>query len=136
MLAAGPAVPGVLGSVATVLDVRPGYEVAVAAALGAVADAAVVDDLDAAVAAVAHLRAQDGGRAGLLVSGGPALVDPTARPELPDGAAWALDLVSAPEGLVAAVGRALDRIAVVGTAEEASTLVAARARGASGHPGR
>ena len=123
LLRAGPAVPGVLGSVATVLDVRPGYEVAVAAALGAVADAAVVDDLDAAVAAVAHLRAQDGGRAGLLVSGGPAQVDPTARPELPDGAAWALELVSAPAGLVAAVGRALDRIAVVGTAEEASTLV-------------
>ena len=123
LLADGATFPGVLGSVATVMDVRPGYEVAVAAALGAVADAAVVDELDGAVAAVEHLRAEDGGRAGLLVSGAPAVVDPSSWPELPAGATWVLDLVSVPGGLRAALARALDRIAVVENAAAASTLV-------------
>ena len=52
LLAATDQVSGLLGSVAALLSVRPGYETAVAAALGSAADAVAVADPDAAVAAI------------------------------------------------------------------------------------
>ncbi|NAZ88181.1 chromosome segregation SMC family protein, partial [Kineococcus indalonis] len=69
LLAAGEAVSGVLGSVAALLEVEGGWEQAVAAALGAAADAVAVAGPEQAAAAVEHLRAQDAGRAGMLVAG-------------------------------------------------------------------
>ncbi len=42
LLAAAQSISGVLGSIAAVLTVEPGYESAVAAALGAAADAVAV----------------------------------------------------------------------------------------------
>ena len=67
LLAANP--PGVLGSVAALLGVEPGYEAAVAAALGPLADAVAVESLDAAVDALRLLRDDDAGRATLVVGG-------------------------------------------------------------------
>ena len=72
LLAASDSVSGLLGSVAALLTVRPGYQTAVASALGSAADAVAVTDTDAAVAAIAHLKGDDLGRAGLLLGGGPA----------------------------------------------------------------
>ena len=77
LLAASDSVSGLLGSVAALLTVRPGYQTAVASALGSAADAVAVTDTDAAVAAIAHLKHDDLGRAGLLLGGGPRL--PTTR---------------------------------------------------------
>ena len=71
LLAATDQVSGLLGSVAALLSVRPGYETAVAAALGSAADAVAVADPDAAVAAIGHLKTHDLGRAGLVLGGGP-----------------------------------------------------------------
>ena len=71
LLAATDQVSGLLGSVAALLSVRPGYETAVAAALGSAADAVAVADADAAVAAIGHLKTHDLGRAGLVLGGGP-----------------------------------------------------------------
>ena len=120
--------PGVLGTVAALVSVPSGVQVAVATALGAVADAvAVASPVDAA-AALAHLRADDVGRAGLLVGGHPAAPPATAdRPAalLPAGARWAIDLVEAPEALRAALGRTLHRVAVVDTLDDATRLVTA-----------
>ncbi|MGH8918207.1 MAG: chromosome segregation protein SMC, partial [Actinomycetes bacterium] len=90
LLAAGSAVPGLQGSVASLLIVHSGAQVAVAAALGAAADALAVSDLDSAVAALTLLRANDAGRAGLLVGGAPATADPASWPPLPAGARWAV----------------------------------------------
>ena len=73
LLAAG--LPGVAGTVAALLTVQPGAEAAVAAALGAAADALAVTDVDVAASALSLLRAQDAGRAGLLVGGTTASVD-------------------------------------------------------------
>ncbi len=75
LLAASDSVSGLLGSVAALLTVRPGYQTAVASALGSAADAVAVTDTDAAVAAIAHLKGDDLGRAGLLLGGGPAETD-------------------------------------------------------------
>ncbi|MFJ7153772.1 chromosome segregation SMC family protein [Streptomyces sp. NPDC101118] len=69
LLAARDRLAGLLGPAAELLSVTPGYEVPVAAALGAAADALAVADADAAVAALRHLRTADAGRATLLVTG-------------------------------------------------------------------
>ncbi|MGN6162704.1 MAG: chromosome segregation SMC family protein, partial [Marmoricola sp.] len=52
LLSAEKSVSGMLGSVASVFRVAPGFEVAVATALGAAADAVAATDLDAAIDAV------------------------------------------------------------------------------------
>ena len=70
LLAATDTVSGLLGSVAAILTIEPGAEAAVAAALGAAADAVAVDSIDSAVAALTHLKRDDAGRAGILVGGG------------------------------------------------------------------
>ena len=69
LLAATDQVEGLLGSVAALVGVEAGYETAVAAAFGAAADAVAVAGLDAAVGAFGHLKAEDLGRAGLLLGG-------------------------------------------------------------------
>ncbi|MEV5161446.1 AAA family ATPase [Streptomyces sp. NPDC053728] len=69
LLGAGDRLTGLLGPVAELLTVAPGHEVAVAAALGAAADAIAVTDPATAADAIRLLRKQDAGRAA-LVSGG------------------------------------------------------------------
>jgi chromosome segregation protein len=118
--------PGVAGSVAGLLTVDPGAEAAVAAALGAAADALAVSDVDVAAAALSLLRAQDAGRAGLLVGGAPATVNRSTWPELPAGTRWAVDLVAAPDALRPALHRLLERTAVVDNLDAARSLVAAQ----------
>jgi chromosome segregation protein len=125
LLVAGERLSGVLGTVATLVSVRPGYETAVAAALGTAADAVAVSGVDAAVGALRLLKDDDAGRAPLLVgtdeagplSGGP----PTLTRDLPTYAVAAVDLVRAPEPVEAALHRLLARTAVV------EDLAAARA---------
>ena len=115
LLAAGESVSGVLGSVAAVLSVEPGYESAVAAALGAAADAVAVSSLDAAVDALHWLKKHDAGRAGLVVGSG-ASTNGEARatwPALPGGARYAVDLVSVSEELRLSLHRLLHRVTVV-----------------------
>jgi chromosome segregation protein len=103
VLAAG--LPGVLGPVADRLTVLSGDEVAVAAALGGMADAVLVAGVSAAAAALDHLKGTAGGRAGLLVTGGLPPVPREGWPVLPDGARWALDAVEAPADLGPALAR-------------------------------
>ena len=59
---------GVVGSFAAGLRVAEGYEVAIAAALGAAADAVAVAGLDAAAEILATLRREDAGRAALVIA--------------------------------------------------------------------
>lgn len=71
LLGAGDRLSGLLGPAAELLTVSPGYEVAVAAALGAAADAVAVRDTATAAEAIRLLRERDAGRAALLL-GSPA----------------------------------------------------------------
>ncbi|THA28756.1 chromosome segregation protein SMC [Streptomyces sp. A1277] len=71
LLGARDRLTGVLGPAAELLTVAPGHEVAVAAALGAAADAVAVTDPATAAEAIRLLRKQDAGRAALLLGGGP-----------------------------------------------------------------
>ena len=62
---------GVLGSFAAQLRVTDGYEVAVAAALGAAAEAIAVTSLDAAAEILSALRQSDAGSAALVIAHDP-----------------------------------------------------------------
>lgn len=113
---------GVLGPIAQLVKVRPGYEAALAAVLGAAADALAVDGPGAARAAVSALKEADGGRAALVLSDWPAPDNPA--PELPGGARWALDLIEAPPRWRGAITAMLSGVAVVNDLAEALDLVA------------
>ena len=115
---------GIFGSLANLIRVRPGYEAAVATALGAAADAIAAQNAAAARNAVAALKESDGGRAAIVLGDWPAPADP--RPgTLPAGAQWAVDLVEAPERLRGAVAAMLSGVAVMGSLDTALDLVAA-----------
>ncbi|MFI1938935.1 AAA family ATPase [Streptomyces purpureus] len=76
LLAARERLAGLLGPAAELLDVTPGFETPVAAALGAAADALAVTDPATAAEAIRLLRKEDAGRAVLLLTGDPAPVPP------------------------------------------------------------
>jgi chromosome segregation protein len=127
LLAATDSVSGLLGSVAALLTVRPGFEAAVASALGQAADAVVVRDSGAAVDAIGHLKSEDLGRAGLLF---PVSADDVAKaregwPALPGEVSYAVDVVEAPQDLAGALDRMLFKVAVVDDLAAARSLVSA-----------
>ncbi|MET8330683.1 chromosome segregation protein SMC [Streptomyces sp. NPDC005181] len=147
LLAAKDSLSGLLGPAAELLTVTPGHEVAVAAALGAAADAVAVTDPATAANAIRLLRKQDAGRAALLLGGAAAAghvpgqgvpahgaaglaeasgqVLGVAGPDAPPAVT---DLVQGPAELMGAVRRLLRGMVVVPTLEDAEDLVDA-------HPG-
>ncbi|NDU77848.1 chromosome segregation protein SMC [Actinomadura sp. DSM 109109] len=120
LLAAGSdgSLGGVLGTVASLLNVRPGYETAVAAALGDAAEAVAVGSLETAEAALALLRSRDAGRAGLVIGGGT-----SGRAERVAGADYAVDAVSVPESVRPAFEYLLRDVVVVDDVPAAVALV-------------
>ena len=125
VLAASDRLDGVLGSVATLVQVRPGYEAAVAAALAGAAEAVAVSGVDAALGVLAHLKEADLGRAGLLLGGADAPADRAGWPDLPAGAVYAVDLVRADAAVHRSVTRLLRQVAVVDDLAAAKDLVVA-----------
>lgn len=108
--------PGVLGQVAPLLHVTPGFEDAVAAALAPFADAVVVDslarglgELDAARAAGRSLRlvvsSDSSGPSGGAADGTSGAI----RADLPKGATWLSDVVTC-EGAAAPLASLLDGV--------------------------
>ncbi|MFF8616965.1 AAA family ATPase [Streptomyces sp. NPDC015350] len=152
LLGAQDRLSGLLGPAAELLTVESGYEVAVAAALGAAADAVAVTDPAAAAEAIRLLRKEDAGRAALLLDGvragvpdqlgalGAAVGRVPGQAQGADGPAGArtagqavavavggapavADLVRGPAGLMDAVRALVRDMAVVDTLEDAEKLV-------------
>ncbi|MFG2454393.1 chromosome segregation protein SMC [Streptomyces sp. NPDC048512] len=130
LLGARDRLTGLLGPAAELLSVTPGFEVALAAAFGAAADAIAVSTPASAAEAIRLLRKQDAGRASLLLAGAPEDNGPHGgggQEQSPgEGSRWATDLVRGPAELMPAVRRLLHGIVVVGTLEDAEDLVYAR----------
>ncbi|TFC82689.1 chromosome segregation protein SMC [Cryobacterium sp. TMT3-29-2] len=111
LLASAPA--GIRGLVAEHVRVRPGYETAIAAALGSLADAVLADTRNAAVDAIVRARTDDLGRVELIVAGATVedgRVEITPADALPDLAAspgllWADAVIDAPPGVLGLLRR-------------------------------
>ena len=137
---------GVVGSFAAALRVAEGYEVAIAAALGAAADAVAVAGLDAAAEILATLRHEDAGSAALVIAAegtapaapgadaalganatppNPATTPAAAVPPAPQGSGplRAAELVRAPDGLARAAAELLRDVVVVADLEQARRIV-------------
>ena len=121
LLAAG--VTAVRGTVAALIEVAADAEDAIAAALGPLADALAVDSVELAVDAIRWLRDEDAGRARFLVADATAVA---SNPDvtLPDGAAWASDLISGAGGIADTVRALVSGVAVVDDLAAARALVA------------
>lgn len=117
---------GLFGRVAGLVKVRSGHEAAVAAVLGAAADALAAEDLGTARAAMAALKESDGGRAALVLGDWPSQVPVTGQ--LPAGAVWATDLVDTEPRVRGAVTAMLAGVAVVEDLATALEVVAAQPR--------
>ena len=93
--------PGIRGLVAEHIQVKPGYEAAIAAALGTLADAVLAENRDAGIDALGHAAAEDLGRVELVLADGrsaPTQSIDDAR--LPAGAVAAGSVVTAPSGVL------------------------------------
>ena len=135
---------GVVGSFAARLRVAEGYEVAIAAALGAAAEAVAVAGLDAAAEILATLRRDDAGGASLVIAAEDATPTPpiadeaaTSAPPAPSvtpapltpsapygsGPIPANELVRAPDGLAEAAAELLCDVVVTADLEQARRYV-------------
>ena len=126
---------GVVGSFAARLRVAEGYEVAIAAALGAAAEAVAVDGLDAAAEILATLRRDDAGRAGLVIAQATPATSPAVSanteapvptiPSVPRGSGPipANELVRAPDGLAETAAELLCDVVVAADLEQARRFV-------------
>ena len=90
---------GIRGLVANHLRIEPGYEQAIAAALGSLADALVAEDLDSGLSALEHLKKTDGGRVEIIIADVDLRSD-TASKNLVPGSKVASEVVSAPDGIL------------------------------------
>ena len=93
----GAGLTGIRGLVAEHVKVEPGYEAAIAAALGSLADAVLADDRDAAIDALAESASKDFGRVEVVVAA--ARVEASSLNSSP-GIIAASDVVSAPDGVL------------------------------------
>lgn len=119
----GAAASGVLGSLASLVQVRGGYEARLSAALGWASDAVAVAGRDDAVSALALLREQDAGQVSLVVAG-ESDPDGPAWPALPSGAVWAIDAIEqVPADVRPALVRILERVALVDDAGSVESVV-------------
>jgi chromosome segregation protein len=122
---------GVVGSFAERLKVAEGFEVAIAAALGAAADAVAVTHLEAAAEIMATLRRDDAGSAGLVITaagavpvpGVPVPGVPVPGVPAPPGTALAATLVSGPAGLGEAAAELLRDVVVTDDLAHAREIV-------------
>jgi len=94
---------GIRGLVAEHVQVRAGYEAAIAAALGTLADAVLADSRDAGLSALAQARDSDAGRVEIVVADGGD--DSAALAPLPAGTQAASELVTAPRGILGLLSR-------------------------------
>ncbi len=93
---------GIRGLVSDHVQVKPGFEAAIAAALGTLADAALADDLDAGLAALERAHAADAGRVDVVLA---AVGGAAPRPGAVGGLTPAVEVLTAPDGVLSLLAR-------------------------------
>jgi chromosome segregation protein len=127
---------GIRGLVAEHVRVHPGYEAAIAAALGSLADAVLAENRDAAFAAIGRARADDLGRVEVIIADAAdahaADAHAAELPSLADrpGLVWARSVVDAPGGVLGL----LEYTLIADDLDTAGAAGALLARGAAGLP--
>ncbi|WP_227980811.1 chromosome segregation protein SMC [Nocardia spumae] len=117
---------GMLGPLSGMVRAHSGFEAAVAAALGPLADAVAADSGATAHAAVRELKEADGGRAALVYAGAAPLAAEPAEGELPAGARRLAEVVEYPDRLRGAVAALTAGTVVVDDLARAADVLAAR----------
>ncbi|MEV0463173.1 chromosome segregation protein SMC [Nocardia tengchongensis] len=117
---------GLLGPLSGLIRVHGGFESAVAAALGPLADAVAADTGPAAHAAVRALKETDGGRVALVYADAANLPAAQADSPLPGTARWLADVVDCPANLRGAITALTAGIAVADDLTAAAQVIAAR----------
>ena len=117
---------GIRGLLATHMRIDAGYEAAISAALGSLADAMVADNRDSALNAISHLKQNNGGRVELVIADVENVSKPVTLPNIP-GTRNAVDVVTGPNGILST----LANVVIVDDLEAAKRLYAAEARATS-----
>jgi chromosome segregation protein len=111
---------GVLGSLASMIKVEPGFEKGVQAGLGAAGEAVVMSDYSASFQAIERLRTQDRGQAGMVVTSGPSVkVPPTIQ-----GARSVMSVISGDPGVLRVLGGLLRDTVIADSLAQAEDIVA------------
>ncbi|MBW8171640.1 chromosome segregation protein SMC [Ornithinimicrobium sp. Arc0846-15] len=120
----------VKGKLARALKVEPGFEGQVAAALDWAAEAVLVTEAGGAASALSWLRSTDAGQAGVVFADGATRIPEgfgglnNPRPSLPEGARWALDVVSLQPELAPVLETLLAHTVLQGDDSPAQGLIA------------
>ncbi|WKG07909.1 chromosome segregation protein SMC [Nocardia sp. PE-7] len=117
-------VSGLGGRLSGLLRVQSGFEAAVAALLGPLADAITADTATAADSAVRELRSGDGGRVAFVFATDRAI--PAERAALPAGAQWLADVLEGDDQVRPALAALTVDVVVVDDLATATELVALR----------
>ncbi|WP_040811052.1 chromosome segregation protein SMC [Nocardia concava] len=117
---------GLLGPLSGLIRVHGGFEAAVAAALGPLADAVAADTGPSAHAAVRALKESDGGRAALVFAGASDIAAGQPDSRLPGAARWLSEVVDCPANLRGAITALTAGIAVADDLATAAQVIAAR----------
>jgi chromosome segregation protein len=95
---------GIRGLVAEHVQVQPGFEAAIAAALGSLADAVLADDRSSAFDAIEHSGGNDFGRVEIVIAHAPSATTPSADQA---GVVAAGSVVTAPGGVLSLLAHIL-----------------------------
>ncbi len=117
---------GIRGLLATHMRIDAGYEAAISAALGSLADAMVADNRDSALNAISHLKQNNGGRVELVIADVENVSKPATLPNI-SGTRNAVDVVTGPNGILST----LANVVIVDDLESAKKLYSAEPRATS-----
>ncbi len=112
---------GIRGLVGDAVKVTQGFEAAIAAALGSLAEGVLVDDTTAALGVAHTARTADLGSVDIVM----AEAREAGRPEIPSGATSAQEVVTAPEG----IRGILSRVVIVDELADAAAVASAGGEG-------
>ena len=99
---------GMLGSLADLIVVEPGWQAAISAALGEAANALAVTDVETVASAIDHLKNVDGGSANFILGGAIPRVSRAQWPTISSDAKYAIDVVRSSADISGALAALLE----------------------------